>query len=96
MTIVLMNGHVLITCSAKDSLKFVIEWLARFPRYKNRELFITGESYAGHYVPQLAKEIMTYNTKAKQPINLKGIMVNSIIVLVQLVISCCIYHRKGN
>lgn len=90
-----MNGHVF--CSAKDSLKFVIEWLERFPRYKNRELFITGESYAGHYVPQLAKEIMTYNTKAKQPINLKGIMVNSnIIVLVQLVISCCIYHRKGN
>jgi len=62
--------------SAKDSLEFVIQWLERFPRYKNRELYITGESYAGHYVPQLAKEIMTYNIKAKQRINLKGIMVN--------------------
>ncbi|CAL5191113.1 unnamed protein product [Lathyrus oleraceus] len=65
--------------TAKDSLEFVIQWLERFPRYKNRELYITGESYAGHYVPQLAKEIMTYNIKAKQPINLKGIMVGNAV-----------------
>ena len=64
-------------CSAQDSLEFVIQWLERFPRYKTRELYITGESYAGHYVPQLAKEIMTYNAKTKHPINLKGIMVNT-------------------
>ncbi|KAL1330335.1 hypothetical protein AAHE18_12G103300 [Arachis hypogaea] len=50
---------------AKDSLKFVVQWLERFPRYKNRELYITGESYAGHYVPQLAREIFTYNTNTK-------------------------------
>ncbi|XP_057436106.1 serine carboxypeptidase-like 25 isoform X2 [Lotus japonicus] len=64
---------------AKDSLEFVIRWLERFPRYKNRELYIAGESYAGHYVPQLAKEIMTYNTKTKHPINLKGIMVGNAV-----------------
>lgn len=74
-------------CSAQDSLEFVIQWLERFPRYKNRELYITGESYAGHYVPQLAKEILTYNAKTKHPINLKGIMVNP-----QL--SFCIYNHK--
>ncbi|KAK7295454.1 hypothetical protein RJT34_18363 [Clitoria ternatea] len=65
--------------TAEDSLEFVIQWLERFPRYKNRELYITGESYAGHYVPQLAQEIMTYNTKTKQPINLKGIMVGNAV-----------------
>ncbi|KAI4352466.1 hypothetical protein L6164_006716 [Bauhinia variegata] len=65
--------------TAKDSLEFVIRWLERFPRYKNREVYITGESYAGHYVPQLAKEIMSYNTKAKHPINLKGIMVGNAV-----------------
>lgn len=75
------TNEFLIIFSAKDSLEFVIQWLERFPRYKNRELYITGESYAGHYVPQLAKEIMTYNIKAKQPINLKGIMVNIYILL---------------
>ncbi|XP_028211809.1 serine carboxypeptidase-like 25 isoform X2 [Glycine soja] len=64
---------------AQDSLEFVIQWLERFPRYKNRELYITGESYAGHYVPQLAKEILTYNAKTKHPINLKGIMVGNAV-----------------
>lgn len=61
--------------SAKDSLEFLIRWLDRFPRYKGREVYLTGESYAGHYVPQFAKQIMTYNQYSKNPINLKGIMV---------------------
>lgn len=61
--------------SAKDSLQFLIRWLDRFPRYKNREIYLTGESYAGHYVPQLAREIVKYNAKAKHKINLKGFMV---------------------
>ncbi|XP_071722840.1 serine carboxypeptidase-like 25 [Rutidosis leptorrhynchoides] len=65
--------------TAKDSLKFMIQWLNRFPRYKNRELYITGESYAGHYVPQLARQIMIYNKNSKHPINLKGIMVGNAV-----------------
>ncbi|KAK7266562.1 hypothetical protein RIF29_19210 [Crotalaria pallida] len=68
--------------TAEDSLQFIIKWLERFPRYKNRELYITGESYAGHYVPQLAKEILTYNAKANKyriAINLKGIMVGNAV-----------------
>ena len=64
--------------SAKDSLVFLVRWLERFPRYKHREVYITGESYAGHYVPQLAREIMAYNAKYKNAINLKGIMVTKI------------------
>lgn len=63
--------------SAKESLIFLIRWLDRFPRYKHREIFLTGESYAGHYVPQLSKEILSYNAKAKHPINLKGFMVTT-------------------
>lgn len=47
----------------------------RFPRYRHREVYITGESYAGHYVPQLAREIVHYNAKSKNPINLRGFMV---------------------
>ncbi|XP_041007692.1 serine carboxypeptidase-like 25 [Juglans microcarpa x Juglans regia] len=65
--------------TARDSLQFLIRWLDRFPRYKNREVYLTGESYAGHYVPQLAKEIMTYNKHSKHPINLKGIMVGNAV-----------------
>lgn len=60
---------------ARDSLQFLIRWLDRFPRYKHREVYLTGESYAGHYVPQLAKEIMIYSKHSEHPINLKGFMV---------------------
>ncbi|PIA63168.1 hypothetical protein AQUCO_00200888v1 [Aquilegia coerulea] len=65
--------------TAKDSLQFVIRWMERFPRYKHREVYLTGESYAGHYVPQLAREIMAYNAASKHPINLKGIMVGNAV-----------------
>jgi serine carboxypeptidase-like clade 2 len=54
---------------------FLVNWLERFPEYKNRDFYISGESYAGHYVPQLAHTILYHNKKAKTIINLKGILV---------------------
>ncbi|KAL2897446.1 Serine carboxypeptidase-like 25 [Bienertia sinuspersici] len=66
--------------TAKDSLAFLVNWMNRYPRYKHRELYITGESYAGHYVPQLAREILAYNNaNSKHPLNLKGIMVGNAV-----------------
>ena len=63
--------------TALDSYWFVINWLERFPEYKNRDFYISGESYAGHYVPQLAHTIFQHNKKAnKTLINLKGIIVS--------------------
>lgn len=32
--------------------------LKKFPEYKNREVFVTGESYAGHYVPAVSAELV--------------------------------------
>ncbi|KAK4436769.1 Serine carboxypeptidase-like 45 [Sesamum alatum] len=58
--------------TAKDNLVFLERWFLKFPQYRNSSLFITGESYAGHYVPQLAKLIIELNKK-KNIINLKGI-----------------------
>lgn len=62
--------------TATDNTVFLLNWLERFPDYQGRDFYITGESYAGHYVPQLARNILLENTKAnKTLINLKGIMV---------------------
>ncbi|RZB68027.1 serine carboxypeptidase II-3-like isoform X2 [Glycine soja] len=64
--------------TAMDSYTFLLNWLERFPQYKTRDLFITGESYAGHYVPQLADTILTYNKLTNHTvINLKGIAVGN-------------------
>ncbi|GLT37867.1 hypothetical protein SLA2020_121530 [Shorea laevis] len=58
--------------TARDNLVFLKNWFIKFPHYRNRSLFITGESYAGHYVPQLAELMLEFNKKEKL-FNLKGI-----------------------
>lgn len=64
--------------TAKDAYTFLINWLERFPQYKTRDFYITGESYAGHYVPQLAYTILLNNKLYnKTIINVKGISVCS-------------------
>ncbi|KAL2338529.1 hypothetical protein Fmac_012975 [Flemingia macrophylla] len=65
--------------TAQDALIFLIRWMSRFPQYKYREFYLAGESYAGHYVPQLAKKIHDYNKKNPQIINLKGFIVGNAV-----------------
>ncbi|XP_050388292.1 serine carboxypeptidase II-2 [Argentina anserina] len=71
----LSNGDIR---TASDSLAFLLKWLERYPQYKGRDFYITGESYAGHYVPQLSQAIVKYNLVTKEKaINLKGYMVGN-------------------
>ncbi|GAU46151.1 hypothetical protein TSUD_401550 [Trifolium subterraneum] len=63
--------------TAQDAYVFLINWLERFPEYKTRDFYITGESYAGHYVPQLASTILHNNKLYNQTINLKGISIGN-------------------
>jgi carboxypeptidase C (cathepsin A) len=65
------------TRTAVDSYTFLLHWLERFPEYKGRDLYISGESYAGHYVPELAAVIVAVRELTGQnPTNLKGIFVS--------------------
>ncbi|XP_058208370.1 serine carboxypeptidase-like 45 [Rhododendron vialii] len=59
--------------TARDNLVFLENWFNKFPEYKNRDFFITGESYGGHYVPQLAQQII----QSKLQFNLKGIAIGN-------------------
>ncbi|KAL3651843.1 hypothetical protein CASFOL_004845 [Castilleja foliolosa] len=64
--------------TAIDNYVFLLNWLKRFPEYKHRDFYLSGESYAGHYVPQLAQTILDHNHKAnKSFINLKGIIIGN-------------------
>ncbi|CAL4951745.1 unnamed protein product [Urochloa decumbens] len=63
---------------AHDSYNFLVNWLKRFPQYKHRDFYIAGESYAGHYVPQLSQLVYQKNKGIKKPIlNFKGFMLKS-------------------
>lgn len=43
--------------SSKDNLKALNHFYKKFPEYVGRDLYISGESYAGIYVPYLAYRI---------------------------------------
>ncbi|CAM0871781.1 unnamed protein product [Alopecurus aequalis] len=67
--------------TATDSYAFLLKWFDRFPEYKGRELFLVGESYAGHYIPELAIAIQVNNKNANaHVINLKGIAIGNAIL----------------
>ncbi|OAY64309.1 Serine carboxypeptidase II-3, partial [Ananas comosus] len=67
--------------TAGDAYTFLINWLERFPEYKSRDFFITGESYGGHYVPELANVIVTNNGFANTTaIKLKGVAIGNALL----------------
>jgi carboxypeptidase C (cathepsin A) len=59
--------------SAIDNLKALQNFFEKFPEFKENEFYISGESYAGVYVPWLAKTIL----QNKSDINLKGVLVGN-------------------
>lgn len=66
--------------TAEDTYIFLVNWLERFPEYKGRELYVAGESYGGHFVPQAATVVTLMNRRlpARQtPINLRGIFLGN-------------------
>lgn len=46
------------TKTAKHSVEFMKNWLSAFSEYRGRDLYLVGESYAGLYVPMLARAIL--------------------------------------
>ncbi|XP_010694765.2 serine carboxypeptidase-like 40 [Beta vulgaris subsp. vulgaris] len=67
--------------TAAENYIFLLNWFERFPEYKGRDFYISGESYAGHYVPQLAHAILQHNTNTNNSIiNLKGIIIGNAVI----------------
>jgi hypothetical protein len=48
------------TSTALHSYKFMKNWMEVFPEYSGSDLFLTGESYAGVYIPMLAEQILAH------------------------------------
>uniref|UniRef100_A0A0D9Y3I3 Carboxypeptidase n=1 Tax=Oryza glumipatula TaxID=40148 RepID=A0A0D9Y3I3_9ORYZ len=67
--------------TAHDSYAFLVNWLERFPQYKYRDFYIAGESYGGHYVPQLSQLVYRNNKDVEKPIlNFKGFLVGNAVI----------------
>jgi carboxypeptidase C (cathepsin A) len=46
---------------SEDAMNALLDWYAKFPEFKVNELFVSGESYGGIYVPYLAWQINSHN-----------------------------------
>ncbi|KAG6489772.1 serine carboxypeptidase-like 34 [Zingiber officinale] len=68
--------------TAEDAYIFLVNWFKRFPRFKSHDFYIAGESYAGHYVPQLSEKIFDENkiVPAKNYINFKGFIIGNALM----------------
>jgi len=63
--------------SAVDNLAALKSFFVKFPEYKQNDFYITGESYAGIYVPYLAQKVLVDNIGKVDIINIKGILVGN-------------------
>lgn len=58
------SGSVSDTVSAgKDVYAFLTLFYQQFPEYKDLKFHIAGESYAGHYIPVFADEILSHEDR---------------------------------
>ncbi|XP_015971797.1 serine carboxypeptidase-like 42 [Arachis duranensis] len=64
--------------TANDMYLFMLKWYEKFPSYRSRELFLTGESYAGHYIPQLTNALLDHNARSTGfKFNIKGVAIGN-------------------
>ncbi|KAE9617952.1 putative carboxypeptidase C [Lupinus albus] len=64
--------------TASDTHIFLLEWFKLYPEFLSNPLFISGESFAGIYVPTLANEIVKgIDAGVKPELNFKGYLIGN-------------------
>ncbi|XP_059625414.1 serine carboxypeptidase-like 20 [Cornus florida] len=64
--------------TAKDTHAFLLKWFEQYPEFLSNPFYISGESYAGVYVPTLASNVAEGIKSGVNPlINFKGYMVGN-------------------
>ncbi|XP_024375470.1 serine carboxypeptidase-like 22 isoform X2 [Physcomitrium patens] len=64
--------------TATDAYSFLVNWFTSYPEYLKNDMYIIGESYGGHYVPQLVQQVVKHNkSPGAQFLNLKGFAVGN-------------------
>jgi len=64
--------------TASDTHTFLLQWFKQFPEFLPNPFYISGESFAGIYVPTLASQVVKgIKNHAKPIINFKGYMVGN-------------------
>ncbi|OKL60290.1 Pheromone-processing carboxypeptidase kex1 [Talaromyces atroroseus] len=65
---------------ASHMITFLEKWFSLFPEYESDDLYIAGESYAGQYIPHVARAILERNKNIKagqQAWALEGLLIGN-------------------
>ena len=67
---------------AEEFLTFLLSFYEEYPKYKTRELVLTGESFGGKYLSYSSRAILDYNDKGEGSFkfNLKNLMLSNPLV----------------
>jgi len=65
------------TQQAVDNFNALQVFYQGYPEYAQNDFYISGESYAGMYVPTLALQVLAWNNVSSPKIPLKGILVGN-------------------
>lgn len=60
--------------AGKDVYALLTLFFVQFPEYSHQDFHISGESYAGHYIPVFASEILAHKNRN---INLKSVLIGN-------------------
>ncbi|XP_076679453.1 venom serine carboxypeptidase [Andrena cerasifolii] len=61
----------------RDVHTLLVQFFKLFPELQDNDFYVTGESYAGKYVPAVSHAIKDFNIKAETKINLKGLAIGN-------------------
>ena len=67
---------------SKEMFDFLTKFIEKYPEFRGRDFYVTGESYGGHYVPHISnylnKQLFSSNSdKKKFGVNFKGLTVGN-------------------
>lgn len=66
------------TSVSKDNLIALILFFSKYKQYQGNDFYLSGQDYAGIYVPQLAKLILDYNEQMQEiHFNLLGFLLGN-------------------
>ncbi|TVU13670.1 hypothetical protein EJB05_37090 [Eragrostis curvula] len=64
--------------TAADAHKFLLKWFELYPEFQPNPFYLSGESYAGVYIPTIADEVVKGMEKGMKPrINFKGYLIGN-------------------
>ncbi|KAI2623810.1 Alpha/Beta hydrolase protein [Xylaria nigripes] len=64
---------------AQQFVVFLEKWFRVFPEYEHDDIYIAGESFAGQYIPYIARAMLDRNKRpdTRSPWNLQGLMIGN-------------------